>query len=102
MAEVAKTKCSKKRFKKRNLFMRYAAACAVFVTVSLAGYWLMDRGLFSGNNLMTGIGMAIDTVHTEVTLITKDQKIINVEDNALISFNSDVTMKNSLRMKDSL
>ncbi len=55
----------------------------------------MDRGLFSGNNLMTGIGMAIDTVHTEVTLITKDQKIINVEDNALISFNSDVTMKNS-------
>ena len=84
-----------KRFKKRNLFMRYAAACAVFVTVSLAGYWLMDRGLFSGNNLMTGIGMAIDTVHTEVTLITKDQKVINVEDNTLISFNSDVTMKNS-------
>lgn len=84
-----------KRFKKRNLFMRYAAACAVFVTVSLAGYWLMDRGLFLGNNLMTGIGMAIDTVHTEVTLITKDQKVINVEDNTLISFNSDVTMKNS-------
>ena len=84
-----------KRFKKHNLFMRYAAACAVFVTVSLAGYWLMDRGLFSGNNLMTGIGMAIDTVHTEVTLITKDHKVINVEDNTLISFNSDVTMKNS-------
>lgn len=84
-----------KRFKKRNLFMRYAAACAVFVTVSLAGYWLMDRGLFSGNNLMTDIGMAIDTVHTEVTLITKDHKVINVEDNTLISFNSDVTMKNS-------
>ena len=84
-----------KRFKKRNLFMRYAAACAVFVTVSLAGYWLMDRGLYSGNNLMTGIGMAIDTVHTEVTLITKDHKVINVEDNTLISFNSDVTMKNS-------
>lgn len=84
-----------KRFKKHNLFMRYAAACAVFVTVSLAEYWLRDRGLFSGNNLMTGIGMAIDTVHTEVTLITKDHKVINVEDNTLISFNSDVTMKNS-------
>lgn len=84
-----------KRFKKRNLFMRYVAACAVFVTVSLAGYWLTDRSLFSGNNLISGIHMAIDTVHTEVTLITKGQKVINVEDNALISFNSEVTMKNS-------
>ena len=84
-----------KRFKKRNLFMRYVAACAVFVTVSLAGYWLTDRSLFSGNNLISGIDMAIDTVHTEVTLITKGQKVINVEDNALISFNSEVTMKNS-------
>lgn len=82
-----------RRFKKRNFFMRYAAACAVFIVISLAGYWLMDKGLFSRNNLM--VGLATDTVHTEVTLITKDQKVINVEDNALISFNSDVTMKNS-------
>lgn len=82
---------SRKRTRRRMIIIRYAAACIVALFLSVAGLELADK--FAARNSMADLSSASDTTHTEVMLIMDDDKAVEVEDNALIAYNSEVVVR---------
>lgn len=82
---------SRKRTSRKMIFIRYAAACIVALFLSVAGLELADK--FTTRNSLANLNLASDTTHTEVMLIMDDDKAVEVEDNALIAYNSKVVVK---------
>lgn len=77
--------------KRQLIFIRYIAACVIALIVGVAGYQLFSEKPFS-EYLLTATNPT-DSTRTEVTLIFDTQKAIQVEDNALIAYQSGITVK---------
>ena len=75
-------------------FVRYAAASVVLLLLSVSVFLVLNRGGVENQKLAFGTVQA-DTTHTEVTLIIGDQETVQVEDNALIAYNSDITVQSA-------
>lgn len=85
----------KRKERKRNMFfVRYAAASVVLLLLSVSVFLVLNRGGVENQKLASGTVQA-DTTHTEVTLIIGDQETVQVEDNALIAYNSDITVQSA-------
>ena len=85
----------KRKERKRNMFfVRYAAASVVLLLLSVSVFLVLNRGAVENQKLASGTVQA-DTTHTEVTLIIGDQETVQVEDNALIAYNSDITVQSA-------
>ncbi|WP_293714695.1 FecR domain-containing protein [uncultured Parabacteroides sp.] len=83
----------KKKSSKRNLFfVRYAAACIVLLLLSVSALYVLNRDLPVDNSDVLTQAQT-DTTHTEVTLIIGGQDVVQVEDNALIAYDSDITVQ---------
>lgn len=81
------------RQEKRLYLFRYVAACAV-VLLAMAGSWLLWGPVSSSDALIAHSVIGADSTCTEVTLIMDNSEAVQVEDNALITYDSDVTVKN--------
>lgn len=77
----------KRRARKLLIFMRYVAACVVVLLGSVVGFQFLN------NSWLSDTDMVVDCVQTEVTLILDTQEKVQVEDNALIAYNSGITVK---------
>lgn len=82
----------KRRARKRMVFMRYVAACVIVLVGSVAGFQFSDNS-WSLKNWLSDTDMVVDSVQTEVTLILDTREKVQVEDNALIAYNSGITVK---------
>ena len=81
-------------------FVRYAAASVVLLLLSVSAFLVLNRGAVENQKLASGTVQA-DTTHTEVTLIIGDQETVQVEDNALIAYNSDITVQSTQKKRKS-
>lgn len=81
----------RKQTNRRIIFIRYAAACIVALFLSITGLELFNK--FGNQNSVANINRTSDTTHTEVMLIMDDDNTVQVEDNALIAYNSEVIVK---------
>ena len=75
---------------RRFLFIRYAVASVIVLLMSIAGFH--HKNLFS-DKLIANTNLLVDSVHTEVTLILDNHEKVEVEDNALIAYKSEITVK---------
>lgn len=82
-----------RRRKHRLPNFRYAAACVAVLFLSVTAFWLSERKTDLSDKLLAETEHKIDSTHTEVTLILDNRKSVEVEDNALIAYDTDITVK---------
>lgn len=82
----------KKRAGKRLRFIRYAAACAAVLLLGMIGFQLWNESWLPKHSI-ADTSMIVDSIRTEVTLILDTHETVQVEDNALIAYNSEITVK---------
>ncbi|MDL2255666.1 FecR domain-containing protein [Parabacteroides sp. OttesenSCG-928-K15] len=81
-----------KRAQRQQMFLRYAAAVVAVLLISATGYRLFRESELS-KNMLVDAGQLIEDIQTEVTLIFDSRDTLHVEDNALIAYQSDITVK---------
>ena len=91
----------KKKQKQHNLYLYGAlvAACLIGVLFLIPVY--MSHNSSVGQDSLTILPVS-DTVHTEVTLITDRAETIEIEDNAIIAYDSTVYVQNAKGQKNYL
>lgn len=84
-----------RRRRKHHLqVFRYAVAvCVAVLFLSVTAFWLSDKKIDSSSELIAETEHTIDSTHTEVTLILDNCESVKVEDNALIAYDTDITVK---------
>lgn len=90
--ETSMERHDRKRKHRFILFTRYAAACVL--VLGIAAYWLIHT--FQPSVPSTGelLGsLRIDTLHQKVMLIRDDAEAIHIENNAVITCDSNITIQ---------
>lgn len=82
----------KKRTGKRLRYIRYAAACAAVLLLGMIGFQFWNESWLPKHSI-ADTGMMVDSTCTEVTLILDTHETVQVEDNALIAYDSEITVK---------
>lgn len=77
---------------KRVRLIRYAAACVAVLLLGITGFGFWGESWFSQNQV-ADTGLIVDSTRTEVTLILDTRETVQVEDNALIAYDSEITVK---------
>mgnify|MGYP003370470260 FL=1 len=72
--------------------IRYAAACVAVLLLGITGFGFWGESWFSQNQV-ADTGLIVDSTRTEVTLILDTREPVQVEDNALIAYDSEITVK---------
>ena len=82
----------KRHVGKRVRLIRYAAACVAVLLLGIIGFGFWSESWFSQNQV-ADTGLIVDSTRTEVTLILDTRETVQVEDNALIAYDSEITVK---------